>query len=47
MKREVRNYMENFLSTKTTLHHQKIVTMTDREIDYYFWLYGDEKDTAV
>jgi hypothetical protein len=44
MKREVRHYMESFLCTKTTVHFQKVITMTDREIEYYFWLYSDEKE---
>ncbi|RBW67978.1 BH0509 family protein [Bacillus taeanensis] len=45
MSRQVRNHMVEFLCSKTTMGAEKVLKMTDAEVEYYHWLYSDD-DTS-
>jgi hypothetical protein len=44
MSHQERSYMVEFLYSKTTISPEKIMSMTDAEVEYYHWLYSDEQN---
>ncbi|RBW67980.1 BH0509 family protein [Bacillus taeanensis] len=43
MSQQVRNHMVEFLCSKTTMGAEKVLKMTDVEVEYYHWLYSDDE----
>ncbi|RBW68833.1 BH0509 family protein [Bacillus taeanensis] len=46
MGQQVRNHMVEFLCSKTTMVAEKVLKMTDAEIEYYHWLYSDDDNSG-